>query len=79
MTETRHYIEQRAARERKRLAAEAREIANKAKNRRVTALEVPKADLLRLLQAEALAPQDATRIIASGHDPQRMTFTVAYD
>ena len=79
MTETRHYIEQRAARERKRMAAEARMLADKAKYRRVTALEVPKADLLRMLQAESFAPVDATRIIASGHDPQRMTFTVAYD
>ena len=47
--------------------------------RRVEFCEVNKDDLLRIFKAEALAPESATNIIGTGHRPDSLTFTVAFD
>lgn len=42
-------------------------------------VEVPKEDLLRMLIAECLAPEDAKKIIGSGHTPEAIKFTVGFE
>ena len=49
------------------------------KNRRVEFCEVQKDHLLDILKAEALVPEAATRIIATGHRPESLTVTVTFD
>lgn len=79
MSETDHQRRQREARERKHAAKIAREQANAAANRRISQFDVDKVLLLKLLYAEGLSPQGATKIIATGHREDVLSVTVAFD
>lgn len=80
---TPHRIAQKEARERKhekKLAAEeASKAAYKAASRRIHKIELKKADLLSLLIKEGLVTDDATRILGTGHYPDKLVFEVTFD
>ena len=42
-------------------------------------MEVPKDYLLQLLQHEAILPEDATKIIGTGHTQDTLIVTVSFD
>lgn len=52
---------------------------HRAEKRRLVIFEVPKEDLLRLLKEYQFSPDNASRIVASGHRPDCLTFTVGFD
>ena len=66
-----------AARERK--AVHVIDQAYAAWRRSCRVFSVEKSDLLRLLIAEGIAPESATRIIATGHGQNELTMTVTFD
>lgn len=76
--ETRHQRQQREAREAKaaRRDAHLKAIANDAFRRQLTIFEVDKGHLLKMLQAEGVIPESATRIVATGHFPDVLLVTV---
>ena len=47
--------------------------------RRVEVCHIAKDHLLDIFKAEALVPEAATKIIATGHDPEYLTVTVTFD
>ncbi len=68
-----HLERQRAAREAKAQRRTAHQAQSRAHTRVDRQIEVDKEHLLKMLKAESLIPEDAARIIGTGHRPDVLT------